>query len=75
VASLLVEGGGQLAGALLEEGVVDRYYWIQSPVWLGDGGVPAIAGLRGAELAAAERWTVVERRALGDDTLLVADRV
>ncbi len=74
VGSIVVEGGGQLAGALLGEGLVDRYYWIQSPVWLGEGGVPAVAGLPGTELATAERWTVVERRALGADTLLVADR-
>ncbi len=74
VTSIVVEGGGQLAGALLAEGLVDRFYWIQSPVWLGEGGVPAVAGLPGIELATAERWTVVERRALGDDTLLVADR-
>ena len=74
VASLLVEGGGQLAGAMLREGLVDRYYWIQSPIWLGDGAVPAIAGLPGIELATVERWEVVERRALGADTLLVADR-
>lgn len=73
--SIVVEGGGQLAGALLGEGLVDRYYWIQSPLWLGEGGVPAVAGLPGVELATAERWTVVERRALGADTLLVADRV
>jgi len=74
VASLLVEGGGHLAGALLGEGLVDRYYWVQSPVWLGEEGAPAVAGLPGVELATAERWTVVERRALGDDTLLVVDR-
>ena len=74
VASLLVEGGGQLAGAMLREGLVDRYYWIQSPIWLGDGAVPAIAGLPGIELATVERWEVVERRALGADTLLVVDR-
>lgn len=74
VGSLLVEGGGQLAGALLREGLVDRYYWIQSPIWLGDGAVPAVAGMPGVELATVERWDVVERRALGADTLLVADR-
>lgn len=74
VGAMVVEGGGQLAGALLGEGLVDRFYWIQSPVWLGEGGVPAVAGLPGVELATAERWTVVERRALGADTLLVADR-
>jgi diaminohydroxyphosphoribosylaminopyrimidine deaminase/5-amino-6-(5-phosphoribosylamino)uracil reductase len=74
VTSLLVEGGGRLAGALLGLGLVDRYYWVQSPLWLGDRGVPATAGLPGDPLARAERWTVIERRALGEDTLLVLDR-
>ena len=44
VDSLLVEGGGRLAGALLAAGLVDRYYWVQSPLWLGRAGVPAVAG-------------------------------
>jgi len=74
VASLLVEGGGQLAGGLLAAGLVDRYYWIQAPLWLGEGGVPALAGLPTRGLDQAERWRVVERRSLGDDTLLVLDR-
>jgi len=74
VATLLVEGGGRLAGALLAAELVDRYYWIQSPLWLGDEGVPAVAGLPGTVLGDAARWRVVERRALGADTLLVVDR-
>jgi diaminohydroxyphosphoribosylaminopyrimidine deaminase/5-amino-6-(5-phosphoribosylamino)uracil reductase len=74
IASMLVEGGGQLAGALLGGGLVDRYYWVQAPTWLGEGGVPALAGLPNRGLEQAERWRVVERRALGDDTLLVLDR-
>jgi diaminohydroxyphosphoribosylaminopyrimidine deaminase/5-amino-6-(5-phosphoribosylamino)uracil reductase len=74
VRSLLVEGGGRLAGALLAAGLVDRFYWIQAPLWLGDGAVPAIAGLFGVPLERAARWRVVERRALGEDTLLVVDR-
>jgi len=74
VASLLVEGGGQLAGALLAAGLVDRYYWIQAPFWLGESGVPALAGLPARGLDQADRWRVVERRSLGDDTLLVLDR-
>ena len=53
---------------------MDRYYWIQSPLWLGDSGIPAIAELPGTSLVEAERWQVVERRALGQDTLLVVDR-
>lgn len=74
VGSLLVEGGGRLAGALLTAGVVDRFYWIQAPLWLGEGAVPAVAGLSGELLDRAPRWQVVERRALGADSLLVVDR-
>jgi diaminohydroxyphosphoribosylaminopyrimidine deaminase/5-amino-6-(5-phosphoribosylamino)uracil reductase len=74
IGSLLVEGGGQLAGALLRAGLVDRYYWLQAPVWLGEDAVPAVAGLPARGLDRAERWRVIERRALGEDTLLVLDR-
>ena len=74
VLSLLVEGGGRLAGALVEAGLVDRLYWIQAPVWLGEGAVPAFRGLLPRALDTAPRWSVVERRALGEDTLLVLDR-
>ena len=74
VGSLLVEGGGRLAGALLAARLVDRYYWVQSPLWLGVGAVPAVAGLPGVSLGDAERWRVSDRRALGEDTLLVLDR-
>jgi diaminohydroxyphosphoribosylaminopyrimidine deaminase / 5-amino-6-(5-phosphoribosylamino)uracil reductase len=74
VGSMLVEGGGQLAGALFGAGLVDRYYWLQSPLWLGDTAVPALTGLPARQLDQAERWRVVERRPLGQDTLLVLDR-
>lgn len=74
IGSLLVEGGGRLAGALLGQDLVDRYYWVQSPLWLGERGVPAIAGLPSEPIDRAPRWRVVERRALGEDTLLVVDR-
>ena len=74
VGSMIVEGGGRLAASLLAAGLVDRYYWIQSPVFLGEAAVPAFAGLPDTSLAAAARWHVVERRPLGNDTLLVLDR-
>ena len=74
VTSLLVEGGGRLAGALLAEGLVDRYYWVQTPLWLGVSAVPAVAGLPTTPLDEAARWRVTDRRALGEDTLLVLDR-
>lgn len=74
VGSLLVEGGGQLAGILVAANLVDRFYWIQAPLWLGDRGVPAVRGLPSPAIEQAERWRPVDRRALGDDTLVVLDR-
>lgn len=74
VTSLLVEGGGRLAGALLSADLVDRYYQIQSPIWLGADATAGVVGLPSTTLMEAERWGVVERRALGQDTLLVVDR-
>jgi diaminohydroxyphosphoribosylaminopyrimidine deaminase/5-amino-6-(5-phosphoribosylamino)uracil reductase len=74
IRSVLVEGGGRLAARLLGQGLVDRFYWVQSPLWLGEGGMPAFAGLGSSLLEQVARWRVAERRALGEDTLLVLDR-
>jgi diaminohydroxyphosphoribosylaminopyrimidine deaminase/5-amino-6-(5-phosphoribosylamino)uracil reductase len=74
VESLLCEGGGALGARLLVEGLVDRLYLVHSPIWLGEGSVPAFPGLPERPLAEAPRWVPVERRALGADTLVVMDR-
>lgn len=75
VRSLLIEGGGRLAGHLLAEDLVDRFYHVQAPLWLGEGGRPAFAGLEvPGGIGNAARWKVRDRRALGEDTLLVLDR-
>jgi len=74
IQSLLCEGGGALGTKLLADGLVDRLYWVQAPVWLGEGAVPAFPGIPAYALADAPRWVVVERRPLGSDTLLVLDR-
>ena len=58
---------------LLAAGLVDRFYWVQSPLFLGERGIPAFQGLPAPLLGSVERWRVVERRALGQDTLLVMD--
>ena len=65
--------GGNSPARCSAEDLVDRLYWVQSPLWLGEG-VPAVTGLPGTSLELAPRWRVVERRALGEDTLLVVDR-
>lgn len=74
VASVLVEGGGVAAGRMLEAGVVDRLYLVVAPLWLGEEGVSAFPGRPGQAIEDVARWRTVERRALGDDTLLVMDR-
>lgn len=73
VRSLLVEGGASLATALAAGEAVDRYYWVQSPLFLG-GGALAAWSLPAMELQSSPRWHVVQRQPLGDDTLLVLDR-
>lgn len=74
IETVLCEGGGALGARLLEDGLVDRLYWLQSPVWLGERAVPAFPGVPDRALPEAPRWIPVERRALGVDTLLVLDR-
>ncbi|HEX9582646.1 MAG TPA: bifunctional diaminohydroxyphosphoribosylaminopyrimidine deaminase/5-amino-6-(5-phosphoribosylamino)uracil reductase RibD [Gemmatimonadales bacterium] len=73
IRSLLVEGGGRLATAFLAAGLADRVYWVQAPVWLG-AGVPAFGSRDPVTLDGARAWSVVERRGLGRDSLLVVDR-
>jgi diaminohydroxyphosphoribosylaminopyrimidine deaminase/5-amino-6-(5-phosphoribosylamino)uracil reductase len=74
IQSVLCEGGGALGARLLTDGLVDRLYWVQAPVWLGEGAVAAFPGVPAAPLDRAPRWIAVERRSLGPDTLLVLDR-
>jgi diaminohydroxyphosphoribosylaminopyrimidine deaminase/5-amino-6-(5-phosphoribosylamino)uracil reductase len=75
VDSLVVEGGGRLAGALLADGLVDRVYQIQCPLWLGEG-VPAWPGLGRPAIGTAPRWHVAAHTLLSDDgdALLVLER-
>lgn len=74
IQSVLCEGGGALGAKLLSLGLVDRLYWIQAPLWLGDGGIPAFPDVQDLAIDQAPRWIPVERKALGADTLLVLDR-
>ena len=67
VTSLLVEGGGTLAAALLRAGLVDELHWIQAPILLGGDGRPALGELGVRQLADAVELVEVKRRRLGPD--------
>ncbi len=69
VRDVLCEGGGKLAGALLEAGLVDELVLIYAPKVLGVGARPGF-GLAPRALAQAMTFTPVERQTLGVDTLL-----
>ncbi len=71
VLHVLIEGGGELAAALLRTGWVDELVWFVAPVVIGADGIPAVAG-RGWRLDKAPRMEVVETRPVGGDVLIRA---
>jgi diaminohydroxyphosphoribosylaminopyrimidine deaminase/5-amino-6-(5-phosphoribosylamino)uracil reductase len=45
LATLMIEGGGQLAASFVKAGLVDRIEWFRAPILLGGDGLPALGGL------------------------------
>ena len=71
--SVLCEGGAELAGSLLRDGLVDRLYLLIAPHALGADGVPAFAD--DADGVPWERYGLAfPPTALGPDTLITLDR-
>ena len=71
--SVLVEGGGQLAGAFLEAGVVDRVVGFLAPVVLGGATAPATVGGPGLPLPEGIRLDGVSVRPLESDWVIEGD--
>jgi diaminohydroxyphosphoribosylaminopyrimidine deaminase/5-amino-6-(5-phosphoribosylamino)uracil reductase len=68
---VLVEGGGQLAAALLRAGLVDRLTWFHAPLLLGGDALPAVAALGIDRLADAPRFERIAAERVGDDFMSV----
>ncbi len=64
---LFVEGGGQVAGSFLSEGLVDAIEWFRAPMVLGAEGLPGVGELAVATLAAAPHFRRVEVHEVGPD--------
>jgi diaminohydroxyphosphoribosylaminopyrimidine deaminase/5-amino-6-(5-phosphoribosylamino)uracil reductase len=71
VFSVLCEGGGVLAGALLSEGLVDRLIIFQAPLLLGPRATRAFAFPDGGGAGFMARWRIVEQARLEDDVMTV----
>lgn len=68
---VVCEGGGQLAGALLEEGLVDECWWFYAPRLLGGSGIPGIGG-PGWSLKKSPALSILNIRRVGADILVRA---
>ena len=64
---VLVEGGGQLAAALLRDALVDEVHWFVAARLLGQDGRPALGALGTNALARTPRLQQVRVRRIGDD--------
>ena len=67
IASLLIEGGGRVAAAFLQAGVVDAIEWFRAPILLGGEGRPCVASLALAKLADAPKFRRLGVEPVGDD--------
>lgn len=67
VASVLIEGGGQVAASFLRANAVDALEWFRAPILLGAEGRPCVAGLALANLASAPKFRRLSVEPLGDD--------
>lgn len=70
--TLLVEGGGGLAAALVRDGLVDELVWFAAPLLLGSEGRPALGSLALARLADAPALAIGRVRRVGPDLLIEA---
>ena len=70
VTSLIIEGGGRVAGSSLQAGVVQRIHFYYGPRILGSKGIPGVGELAVSSLADALTVSGLSVRRLGRDFLL-----
>jgi diaminohydroxyphosphoribosylaminopyrimidine deaminase/5-amino-6-(5-phosphoribosylamino)uracil reductase len=71
---ILVEGGGQLAAALLRQDLVDRIAWFHAPSVIGGDGIAAVAAMGRGKLAEIPRFERLTLEPVGEDVLETLSR-
>ena len=66
---LLVEGGGQIAAALLRANLVDRIAWFHAPSVMGGDGWPGVQAFGVEKLAMMPRFNPLRATRVGEDWL------
>jgi diaminohydroxyphosphoribosylaminopyrimidine deaminase/5-amino-6-(5-phosphoribosylamino)uracil reductase len=69
---LLVEGGGRIMAALLQQNLVDEIFWFVAPKLMGGDSLPAVDALHLAAIPPG--WRISGRRSLGADQLLILQK-
>lgn len=75
VRGVLVEGGGDIHGAFLDAGLIDRVAIFIAPRLLGGRGATSVVAGAGTPLKSAPRVTSLEVTRVGDDLLIEGDVV
>lgn len=70
ITSVLVEGGGQVHGALLRAGLVDEVKMFVAPLFIGGDGLPVVDAQGVTVVSQARRLHEVRTRRFGDDVLI-----
>ncbi|MFC0243112.1 bifunctional diaminohydroxyphosphoribosylaminopyrimidine deaminase/5-amino-6-(5-phosphoribosylamino)uracil reductase RibD [Rhodopseudomonas telluris] len=74
VTRLLVEGGAQVARAIVAGRLADEIWLLRGPAPIGEGGVAALDGLPLTAITDAPDWRERSSERVGDDTLAIYDR-
>ncbi len=69
ITRLMIEGGGQIAAALLRADLVDRLAWFHAPATMGGDGWPGVQAFGIEQLADMPRFTRTRITPLGNDLL------
>ncbi|MCC7259569.1 MAG: bifunctional diaminohydroxyphosphoribosylaminopyrimidine deaminase/5-amino-6-(5-phosphoribosylamino)uracil reductase RibD [Alphaproteobacteria bacterium] len=71
ITRVFIEGGAQVATAVVKERLMDRVYWFRAATMMGEDGLPAVAHMGLERMEALPHFSRTAIRPVGDDILEV----